>query len=140
MKKWIEEKLKQSRQLVIDYPGVIISQFNEENERKREYNGRQVLEMLQNAEDEVQDDGLVIIKLYEDRLVIANKGNPFSKDGVESLMTPNLSSKQPDDTKIGSKGLGFRSLLNWSESIEIVSKDLSIEFSKDVASLFTGNL
>jgi hypothetical protein len=136
MKDWIEEKLENSRRLVIDHSHIIISQFNEENERRREYNGRQLLEMLQNAEDQIVDDGLVIIKLYEDRLVIANKGNPFSKKGVESLMTSNLSSKQQDDTKIGAKGLGFRSLLNWSESIEIISNDLSIEFSKVAASQF----
>lgn len=65
--------------------------------------------------------------------VFANKGKPFSKEGVESLMTPNVSAKLKDSTTIGSKGLGFRSLLSWAKSIQIISTDLSIEFSRESA-------
>jgi hypothetical protein len=136
MKDWFDKRLEKNRQLVIDHAGIVISQFNEENERKREYNGRQLLEMLQNAEDQITDDGLVVVKLSKDAFTIANMGKPFSKGGVESLMTPNLSEKSLDENNIGAKGLGFRSLLNWSSSIEIISNDLSIEFSKDVAGEF----
>jgi len=35
--------------------------------------------------------------------------------------------------KIGYKGLGFRAILNWSESIWIRSGPFSIEFSRDNA-------
>lgn len=125
------------RETLIKDPSVCVSFYKEENQRKKEYLGRQLLELIQNAEDEApQGSGKVEIWLEENKLVIANNGQPFSERGLESLMTPNVSAKLKDDQKIGVKGLGFRSLLNWSNKIEIVSNDLSLRFSRESAISF----
>ena len=50
-------------------------------------------------------------------MIIKNTGIGFSKEGVESLLTSNLSPK--DNNYIGNKGLGFRSILNWAKKIHI---------------------
>ena len=155
----------------------------------------------------------VIFKLEDDVLVVCNNGEPFSIEGIESLMLPHYTSKskrefkqsfkstvinkqveellekrrenylreperiqsdytaerttvgeyhgreilellqncidampddntQPDDTvfQIGTKGLGFRSLLNWCERIMIYSADLSVAFGLEEASAFKDSL
>jgi len=45
-------------------------------------------------------------------------------------MKSNLSPKRENQNTIGQKGLGFRSLLNWSNDISIFSNGLSIRFSE----------
>ncbi|MFN8337177.1 MAG: DUF3883 domain-containing protein [Cyclobacteriaceae bacterium] len=137
MKQWLTGFLETRMETFGKDPSICLSFFNNEKVRKKEYHGRELLEMIQNAEDEaVKDEGEIIIKLTKERLVVANTGAPFTREGVISLMTPNASSKGLDDKKIGSKGLGFRSLLNWADSIHVVSKELSIKFSREAANRF----
>lgn len=141
MKDWLLKYLEVRKQTYINEPKVCISFYKEETQRKQEYEGRQLLELIQNAEDESPGkSGVVEIWLTENCLTIANNGAPFSKEGLESLMTPNVSAKLKDDQKIGAKGLGFRSLLNWSHSIDIISGDLSISFSRSSAIEFLKQL
>jgi hypothetical protein len=116
--------------------------YRREIESSKEYHGRQLLELLQNADDEAENTKKpsVLIKLEQDRLIIANNGTPFSEDGILSLMYSNNSPKVKRQKKIGYKGLGFRSILNWSHSIWIKSGPFSIEFSKDNAKGFLDKL
>lgn len=126
-----------------EQPSRMVSDYNRERQLVGEYNGRQILEMLQNADDEGAD--AVRITLDEDNgvLTIANQGHPFTVDGFESLMLANLSTK----TKlqyIGNKGLGFRSIINWAHQITIDSGLVSVTFSEAIARqtferLFTDN-
>lgn len=115
-----------------EQPSRMVSDYNRERQLVGEYNGRQILEMLQNADDEESD--AVLIKLDEENgiLTISNQGNPFTTDGFESLMLANLSSK----TKIkyiGNKGLGFRSIINWAYQVTIDSGTVSVTFSEMIA-------
>jgi hypothetical protein len=124
----IENQLK----TYCDQPARMISDYNRERQLMGEYNGRQILEMLQNADDEGSD--AVQIRLDEQKgiLTIANRGDPFTVAGFESLMLANLSSK----TKvkyIGNKGLGFRSIINWAHEITIDSGTVSVTFSESIA-------
>jgi hypothetical protein len=110
----------------------MVSDYNRERQLVGEYNGRQILEMLQNADDEGSD--AVLIRLDEESgiLTIANQGHPFTVDGFESLMLANLSTK----TKlkyIGNKGLGFRSIVNWAHQVTIDSGTVSVTFSEAIA-------
>jgi hypothetical protein len=138
MKEWVEAELglvEQSYGLkVLNMVGA----YRREIESRKEYHGRQLLELLQNADDEAEntDDPSVLIRLEQDRLIVANNGTPFTKDGISSLMYSNNSPKVKRQKKIGYKGLGFRSILNWSESIRIKSGPFSIEFSRDNAKDF----
>ena len=115
----------------------IIQDFNSENEIRNDYRGREIYEMLQNAEDagaEAKNEIEVVIDYSDDVISIANKGGkPFSDEGFTSIMRANQSSKI-EEKLIGNKGLGFRSILNWAEEIEIHSKNTKCTFSEKIAS------
>jgi len=119
----------------------MIADFNNERETIKEYNGRQILELLQNADDEESEE--VFIKLDTDKktLTISNNGyncKPFSAGGIKSLMLPNYSPKK-GKKYIGNKGLGFRSIVNWSQQITIYSQDLKMDFSYKIAKEIYGD-
>ena len=106
---------------------------------KQEYSGRELYEMLQNADDEGSPK-VEIILTEDDRLHIRNWGDrPFTEGGLLSIMRSFLSTKTGDAYKnatikpIGNKGLGFRSLLNWSDEITIHSNGVKCSFSEDIA-------
>ena len=101
----------------------------------KEYKGRQVFEMLQNMDDQMvsapENARTSQIVFDKDRatLVFRNQGEPFSSEGIKSIMMPNLSPKMAGRT-IGNKGLGFRSLLNWEpEKVLIRSNGFELSFS-----------
>ena len=109
--------------------------YNREKETTSGYNGRQLLELIQNADDAKSDEILIKLNTKEQTLIIANKGKfctSFDVDGVKSLLLANLSPKTSNDY-IGNKGLGFRSIINWSDKITINSNDLDIAFSQSIA-------
>ncbi|MFC0271846.1 DUF3883 domain-containing protein [Metabacillus herbersteinensis] len=132
MKNFIDHELKNIRHTYIQTPARIVSDYNNEVEKMKDYNGRQLLEMLQNADDESESaiDKTAYIELTDTHLIIANNGNPFSEGGVQSLLYSYLSPKSTQQNKIGHKGTGFRSVLSWANSIYIKSEGLSIEFSR----------
>ncbi len=135
MQEWVKLELGKVEQSYVAKVLIMTGAYRREIESSKEYHGRQLLELLQNADDEAEntENPSVLIKLEQDRLIIANNGMPFSKEGINSLMYSNNSPKIKRQKKIGYKGLGFRSILNWSQSIGIKSVPFSIEFSKDNA-------
>ena len=138
----ILDLIAKRRDIYIKDPLLIVEHFNNENKIIDEYNGRQLLEMIQNANDEsdTSKPKKVKITLENNTLLIANNGNPFSIGGVESLIYSDLSPKVMEENKVGQKGLGFRSVLNWSEEIYIASYDLHLKFSKEHAKTFLEGL
>lgn len=134
-KVWRDKYLGDSEEL----RHLIISDFNQEQGIRRDYQGRELLEMIQNADD--QQSASLLLKLVVDenpRLIVKNSGGrtePFSEDGFRSIMTANLSEKKfrSGPRLIGQKGLGFRSLLNWSTKIEIRSAGVKCDFAEEHA-------
>jgi len=135
MQEWVKLELGKVEQSYVTQILNMTGAYRREIDRSKGYHGRQLLELLQNADDEAEntENPSVLIKLEQDRLIIANNGTPFSKAGILSLMYSDNSPKIKRQKKIGYKGLGFRSVLNWSQSIGIKSGPFSIEFSKDNA-------
>lgn len=135
MQEWVMLELGKVEQSYAVQIRNMTGAYRSEIDRSKGYHGRQLLELLQNADDEAEntENPSVLIKLEQDRLIIANNGMPFSKEGILSLMYSNNSPKIKRQKKIGYKGLGFRSILNWSQAIGIKSGPFSIEFSKDNA-------
>jgi len=134
---WLENKVQSFLKETVD---TIVGHYQDALQTNEDYRGRQLLELLQNADDAF--DGLsnehkVCIELRDRQLIIKNTGIGFSKEGVESLLTSNLSPK--DNNYIGNKGLGFRSILNWAKKIYILSQSKeneglwSFSFSRDYA-------
>ncbi len=132
----VKKQIDIMRGVYISDPNRILSDYRRESAEIQGYHGRELLELLQNAVDELgenTDERIVHISLSNGILKICNNGNPFTFDGFISLMYSNLSPKHNKSEYIGNKGTGFRSILNWSNSVRIYSGDLSVEFSKKYA-------
>jgi hypothetical protein len=116
---------RQSRELV--------SHANREESAILGYRGRQILELLQNADDAADDgsdQGRLLIFASNSHVVVANTGIPFSRRGLESLVISDCSPKQLERNRfIGCKGLGFRSVLTWTRRPLIASGHLRVAFS-----------
>ena len=129
IKKEINDVKEKYLRNVID----LISDYNNENKTRDDYKGRQIYELLQNADDcfttEINDIS-VKIEFRDNKLIIQNTGKPFDARGITSLMHPDASSKYKDT--IGCKGLGFRSILNWAYDITIRTKEFCVNFSKSI--------
>ncbi len=128
----IENLLKVRYEGLQKDPKIITSEFNNTEQTKDSYNGRIILEMLQNADD-ARANSLKIEINYKDKLLIfSNDGDkPFSKAGFDSLLHANLSSKSNEKYNIGQKGLGIRSLLNLSKNIKIFSNGIYWSYSEE---------
>lgn len=113
----------------------IVQDYTREKEIEQSYHGRELLELIQNADDEIIDEMSteVQITFNDNELTVSNCGKPFSKEGVISLMYSNVSPKRENHKVIGNKGTGFRSILGWANRITIHSGDLHIAFSEEYA-------
>jgi hypothetical protein len=142
LKGWVLDELRNVEKSYEAQVRNMTGAYYREIARTKEYQGRQLLELLQNADDEAEktDNPTVLIRLEDNRLVVANNGSPFSREGILSLMYSDTSPKIKRKKKIGYKGLGFRAILNWSESIGIKSGAFSLEFSKPNAVAFLEKL
>lgn len=75
------------------------SDFQREQAVAKEYRGRELIELLQNAEDAAYEDertrgkGKVAITLRNNILTIENTGKPFDFDGIHSIMLADDSPK-----------------------------------------------
>lgn len=130
---WIAEQEARTLRVYIEDPDRLIADYRREKQISRGYQGREILELLQNANDaasEINIRGKVRIELRKEGLIIANTGRPFTTGGVNSLRITDLSPKLRQKVKlIGQKGLGFRSVLNWSRQPYITSGSLRLLFS-----------
>ncbi|MEC2158007.1 sacsin N-terminal ATP-binding-like domain-containing protein [Virgibacillus halodenitrificans] len=111
------------------------SDYKEDEQRKTDYHGRELLELLQNVDDAAVNISLsevdVLIEYKDDVLTVANNGTVFTQETIERLCHGSASNKS--DEFIGNKGTGFRSLLNWGKQIEIHSGRFQVGFSQEFA-------
>lgn len=131
----IIREVEKMKQVYITAPERILSDFRKEKENLAGYRGREILELLQNAVDELEknSNAAIEISIKGNLLRVCNNGKPFSFEGFQSLIYSNFSPKYEKDNYIGNKGTGFRSILNWAEKIKIYSGNLAVEFSEDKA-------
>jgi hypothetical protein len=141
-----EEIVEEIKKLDEDYirnPNRMVQDYTQEARSIASYNGRQLYELLQNAEDAIEEgiaegsiskeeNNGVLVSFRGGVLTVANSGKPFDRDGVVSLMYSGLSSKV-NKRMIGKKGLGFRSILSWAKNVRLFSGDLALDFSRDYA-------
>jgi len=100
--------------------------FRQEVETLKGYRGREILELLQNADDAGSPKACISLNTHSNTITITNFGEgtiPFSFEGFRAVMLSNLSPKESngEERLIGAKGLGFKSVLNWAEKIELQS-------------------
>ena len=135
---WLASEEKKACNSYLAKPATLIADFRKEKSITRDYEGREILELLQNAADQAREndcEGKVVIELLPEGLVVANTGAAFSVGGVQSLETAHLSPKwRKRRHLIGNKGLGFRSILNWSYSPIILSGALNLSYCANFSS------
>ena len=94
-----------------------------------DYDGRTIIELLQNAHDahpKERSDGVILIDLREEEdadhgvLYVANAGNAIRDKNFDSLCRLGMSTKRPDEG-IGNKGVGFKSVIQLCDSPEVYS-------------------
>ena len=111
------------------------SDYKEDEQRKTDYHGRELLELLQNVDDAAVNSTLsevdVLLEYKNNVFTVANNGTVFTQETIERLCHGSASNKSDDF--IGNKGTGFRSLLNWGKQIEIHSGGFHIGFSQEFA-------
>lgn len=129
-------KIEHVLNLYLEHPDEIERDLIKENATRDDYEGREVLELLQNAVDQIENGGKIGIGIKDNILTVANTGKPFDFNGIKSLMKSDLSPKRKSNDTIGQKGLGFRSILNWSNDVEVFSEELSIRFGEQYRRLF----
>ena len=129
---WLSSQEEQRINVYAISPDQLIADYRRERQITRDYQGREILELLQNANDAAAEKdikGKVKLILSQDGLIIANTGRPFTIGGVQSLRISDLSPKRNKKYLIGNKGLGFRAVLNWSRKPLILSGALSLTYS-----------
>ena len=111
--------------------------LNKEISTSSDYRGREIYELLQNAEDEMAEFIKIHLDCGTQTLSVSNGGSkckPFSEKGFCSIMMAEMSPKlEHKQSYIGNKGLGFRSILNWAEEIKIYSSGVCCTFSPEIA-------
>ncbi|KAA5535613.1 sacsin N-terminal ATP-binding-like domain-containing protein [Paenimyroides baculatum] len=135
IKTYKENKIKK---YVDDYPEMV-AEYQRELETIKGYNGRQILELLQNCDDQSATDVKIFLDTINNIFSIENDGIPFSLEGYRSLFIANLSSKVDKQKYIGNKGLGFRSIINWSNELQIISNNISLTYSNKLIKDFFEN-
>lgn len=141
LKAYVEAHLEKVKREYSDTPQRIASDFNREKSVTEEYLGRQFFELIQNADDAAisAKKKHMYISLKEDKLIVANNGEPFTEQSYDSLFYSNISPKI-NRNLIGNKGLGFRSILSWANEITIHSGGVSVRFSNEVRKSFWADL
>lgn len=134
---WLVLEEKKTVAAYCNKPALLIADYRRDKAIARDYEGREILELLQNANDQSAELGIpgrVLLELSPEALIVANTGLAFSLGGVASLQTSHYSPKRRNRRQlIGNKGLGFRSVLNWSKTPIILSNTLSIGYGVEHA-------
>lgn len=105
------------------------SMHNLTEQVEHQYHGRFLIELIQNAHDalgESSSRGRIHIRFEHSdsehgTLLVANDGEPFSRSNFERISALGQSDKDPQKS-IGNKGIGFRSVLELTDSPEIYSR------------------
>lgn len=130
--RWLADAERRLLEVYRLSPERLVAEYRREREITRGYHGREILELLQNAGDaahQAEVRGRVRIVVDPLGMVVGNTGLPFDEGGMMSLQTANLSPKREREAVvIGDKGLGFRSILNWTRSPLISSGRLNVAF------------
>lgn len=95
------------------------------------YTGRSLIELLQNADDACASK-LIIKEIRKQVYLVANNGRTFDERDLEALCRSGASTKHRKNNTIGYRGIGFKSVVNYSNvalffaCCENIEKDAAI--------------
>ena len=115
--------------LLRDHPTVVVGHINHERAVTNDYMGRVLYELLQNAVDRAETTIWISLCKEARSLTVANDGKPFHVESREheprsdfaALCSIDTSNKKAGES-IGNKGVGFKSVFEFSDSVQIRSK------------------
>ena len=132
---YIREESKNSIASYRSQPNNLREDANQEEDISRGgYANRQLFELMQNSADALagSDGEYIWIRLTPTHLYCADNGKPIDNNGVRALLFSHLSSKR-GTSEIGRFGLGFKSLLSVSDTLEFFSRTGSFRFDRKKA-------
>ena len=94
-----------------------------------------IFELIQNAEDAGATD--LVFDLFDDRLEVRHDGRPFDEADVRGVCGVAATSKSGDLTKIGTFGIGFKSVYAYTKSPRIYSGNESFRIDNYVRPVAT---
>ena len=116
-------------------PALIAEHANQEHDLARGgYANRQILELTQNAADQISStkDGTIQLHLTQDYFYCADDGEQIDEEGARALLFSHLSPKRGRD-RIGRFGLGFKSVLGVTDAPEFLSRSGSFRWNRGQA-------
>ncbi|MDX3524432.1 DEAD/DEAH box helicase [Streptomyces scabiei] len=131
----IDTVIRQSSTVLKTYqvdPGLIQEHANGERRiTQGGYGERQLLELVQNAADEIaaSPGGKLHVVLTESHLYCANEGTPVTPEGAETILRMSVSRKRGG--QIGRFGVGVKSVLSVSDSPQFFSGNGAFGFGFD---------
>lgn len=114
----------------INSPSLISDLANMEKYISESYDGRSLIELLQNADDAMSTK-FYIEKLNENTFLVANNGRIFNQEDLISLCRSGASTKKRKENTIGFRGIGFKSIVNFSNEVHLISGDIRLTFSRE---------
>ena len=84
MKDYVELKVQQIKNDYLNNYERVIADYEREVAERQSYHGRELLELLQNADDEMRGESNPKAKISFDgkTLIVSNNGHPFHEKGV----------------------------------------------------------
>ncbi|WP_069172947.1 DEAD/DEAH box helicase [Streptomyces griseus] len=131
----IDTVIRQSATVLKTYqvdPGLVQEHANGERRiTQGGYGERQLLELVQNAADEIaaKPGGKLHVVLTDDHLYCANEGTPVTPEGAETILRMSVSRKRGG--QIGRFGVGVKSVLSVCDSPQFFSDGGGFGFGFD---------
>lgn len=116
-------------------PSAIYGDSTTESETQGDYHDRFIYELLQNADDAIEERETAAVRFELDgsTLYVANSGRPLTATDIHSLCIQGLSSKSDDEAAIGRKGRGFTSVLELTDRPRVYSTNYEFVFDSSEA-------
>ena len=92
------------------------------------YKTRALIELMQNADD--AESTRFGIHSFKNGFVVGNNGKAFTIDDVEALCRSGSSNKHRGGKTIGYRGIGFKSVVNIANIVNIISGDYRFSFDR----------
>ncbi|MEN6593158.1 MAG: hypothetical protein ABFC12_07950 [Methanobacterium sp.] len=102
------------------------------------YQGRSLIELLQNADDALATNFL-IKSVSENVFIVANNGRKFNNEDVLSICRSGASTKERKGDSIGFRGIGFKSIVNYARNVHLISGKIKLTFSKKLTKKILGS-
>ena len=128
---YIHKESERTLQAYRSQPSLVAEHANQEQDTARGgYAHRQIVELVQNAADQlIENGGHISIRLTPTHLYVADDGSPIDEAGARALMFSYLSPKR-DTAEIGRFGIGFKSVLGVTDNPGIFSRTGSFVFDR----------